>query len=124
MNGFQRSLWIFTVICLVSRALFAQNAGSPPASLREQIQSRVDREFPGLFDLYRHLHAHPELSLHEEKTCQRVAEELKQAGLEVTAGVGGYGVVGVLRNCSGPTVLARTGLDALPVEGDTGLASS
>ena len=66
-------------------------------------------------------HTHPELSLHEEKTGQRVAEELKQAGLEVTARVGGYGVVGVLRNGSGPTVLVRTDLDALPVKEQTGL---
>src|SRR5207302_4227313 len=116
MNGFQRSLWILTVICLVSRALFAQNAGAPPASLREQVRSLVDREYPGLFDLYRHLHTHPELSLHEEKTGQRVAEELKKAGLEVTGRVGGYGVVGVLRNGSGPRDLVRTDLDAVPVK--------
>src|SRR5205823_3490364 len=66
-------------------------------------------------------HTHPELSLHEEQTGQRVADELKQAGLEVTPRVGGYGVVGVLRNGNGPTILIRTDLDALPVKEQTGL---
>ena len=133
MNGFPREirnevrncmrpLRVLAAVCLAAGVAFGQNAGSPPASLREQIQSRVNREYPGLFELYRHLHTHPELSLHEEKTSERVAEELKQAGLEVTAGVGGYGVVGVLRNGNGPTVLVRTDLDALPVKEQTGLS--
>jgi len=116
-----RPLRVPAAVCLAAGVAFGQNAGSPSASLREQIQSRVNREYPGLFELYRHLHTHPELSLHEEKTGQRVGEALKQAGLEVTAGVGGYGVVGVLRNGNGPTVLVRTDLDALPVKEQTGL---
>jgi len=121
MNSTLNHFQIFVGACLVWSVLSAQDAGAPSASLREQVQSLVDREYPGLFDLYRHLHTHPELSLHEEKTGQRVAEELKQAGLEVTARVGGYGVVGVLRNGNGPTVLVRTDLDALPVKEQTGL---
>src|SRR6185437_10618449 len=91
------------------------------SSLREQVRSLVDQEYPRLFDLYKVLHTHPELSLHEEKTGQRVADELKRAGLEVTTRVGGYGVVGVLRNGAGPTILIRTDLDALPVKERTGL---
>jgi amidohydrolase len=74
-----------------------------------------------LRDFYVDLHQHPELSLHEEKTAAKVAARLRQAGFEVTAGVGGTGVVGVLRNGSGPTVMLRTELDALPVEEKTGL---
>lgn len=99
----------------------ARAAGEPPAALREQVGTRIDREYPGLFELYKHLHTHPELSLHEEKTGQRVAEELRKAGLEVTAGIGGHGVVGLLRNGPGPTVLVRSDLDALPVQEQTGL---
>ncbi len=74
-----------------------------------------------LVGLYRHLHAHPELSYKETATAARVAAELKKAGAEVTTGVGGEGVVGLLRNGPGPTVLFRSDLDALPVTEATGL---
>ena len=74
-----------------------------------------------LVGLYKHLHAHPELSYHEVATAARVAEELGKAGAEVTTGVGKLGVVGVMRNGKGPTVLVRTDLDALPVTEATGL---
>ncbi len=76
---------------------------------------------PDLRDFYIDLHQHPELSLHEEKTAAKIAARLRQAGFEVTTGVGGTGVVGVLQNGSGPTVMLRTELDALPVEEKTGL---
>jgi hippurate hydrolase len=89
--------------------------------LREPLQARANQEYPRLFELYKHLHTHPELSLHEEKTGQRIADELKEAGFEVSGPVGGHGVVGVLRNGRGPTVLVRTDLDALPVKEQTGL---
>jgi amidohydrolase len=71
--------------------------------------------------LYKHLHTHPELSLHEVETARRIADELRKAGAEVTTKVGGEGVVGVLKNGDGPTVLVRTDLDALPVTEATGL---
>ncbi|MSU59867.1 MAG: amidohydrolase [Pedosphaera sp.] len=88
---------------------------------KEAIRDRVNAEYPNLFELYKHLHANPELSFHEEKTSARVAEELKRAGFEVTTGVGKFGVVAVLKNGSGPTVLVRSDLDALPVKEQTGL---
>jgi amidohydrolase len=81
----------------------------------------LDRQSPSLLELYRHLHRHPELSLQEHQTAQRIAEELKQVGAEVTTGVGKLGVVGVLKNGDGPVVLVRTDLDALPVTEETGL---
>jgi hippurate hydrolase len=74
-----------------------------------------------LFDLYKHLHAHPELSHQEKETAARIAQELKSAGLEVTTGVGGHGVVGILENGDGPHVMVRTDLDALPVVEQTNL---
>lgn len=80
-----------------------------------------DKQAPGLIALYQHLHAHPELSFHEAETSKRIAEELRQAGAEVTTGVGKFGVVGVLKNGDGPVVLVRTDLDALPVVEQTGL---
>ena len=84
-------------------------------------QSHLQQEYPSLFELYKHLHAHPELSLQEEQSAARVAEELRKAGCEVTTGVGKHGVVGVLRNGAGPTVLVRADMDALPVKEQTGL---
>lgn len=74
-----------------------------------------------LFTLYKHFHQNPELSLQERETAARVAEELEEAGAEVTAGFGGHGVVGVTVNGKGPTLLIRTDLDALPVTEQTQL---
>ncbi|WP_069467686.1 amidohydrolase, partial [Actinacidiphila rubida] len=85
-------------------------------------------ELPGLADvlgpaaeLYLDVHRHPELSGVEARTAGRFAERLASDGYEVTRGVGGHGVVGVLRNGPGPVVLLRAELDALPVREDTGL---
>jgi amidohydrolase len=80
-----------------------------------------DKHEGELIDLYRHLHSHPELSYKEVATAARIADELKKAGAEVTTGVGKLGVVGVLKNGKGPTVLVRSDLDALPVLEATGL---
>src|SRR5262245_32302205 len=89
--------------------------------LTQEINKRIDTELTSLEALYKHLHAHPELAFEEEKTAARMAKELKDLGFEVTTGVGGHGVVGVLRNGKGPTVMVRTDLDALPVTEKTGL---
>ncbi|RCV50134.1 amidohydrolase [Marinitenerispora sediminis] len=74
-----------------------------------------------LADLYRDLHTHPELSFAEHRTAGAAARRLRDAGYEVAAGVGGTGVVGVLRNGPGPVVLLRADMDALPVREQTGL---
>ncbi len=84
-------------------------------------QAWLQKELPRLLPLYQHLHAHPELSLHERETAARIARELKELGIEVTTGVGGHGVVGVLKNGNGPRLLIRTDMDALPVVEQTGL---
>ncbi|MCO6454304.1 MAG: amidohydrolase [Pirellulaceae bacterium] len=75
-----------------------------------------------LVEVYRDYHAHPELSFHEQQTARRLAEQWRAAGAEVTTGVGGHGVVGLLKNGDGPTLMLRTDLDALPVREETGLA--
>ena len=77
--------------------------------------------WPELKPLYEDLHAHPELSFQETATAAKMAEHLKGLGFEVTTGVGRTGVVGILKNGAGPTVMLRTELDALPVEEKTGL---
>jgi amidohydrolase len=74
-----------------------------------------------LENLYRDLHSHPELSNQEHRTAAKAAEQLGWAGCDVTAGVGGTGVVGVLRNGDGPTVMLRADMDGLPVKEATGL---
>ncbi|WP_458318104.1 amidohydrolase [Mycolicibacterium brisbanense] len=81
----------------------------------------ADRLGAGLADFYRDLHAHPELSFEEHRTAEKVKEALAPLGLEVTAGVGGTGVVAVLRNGPGPVVWLRADFDALPVQEQTGL---
>lgn len=89
----------------------------------------IDRDISALVATYKMLHAAPELSHHEEKTAAFVAKELKSLGYTVTEHVSrydrpgwvGYGVVGVMQNGSGPTVMVRSELDALPVEEKTGL---
>ena len=96
-------------------ALLLLAAGTPAAV------DGLDALYPQLDALYLDLHKNPELSTKEEKTAARMAAELKKLGYEVTTGVGGTGVVGVLKNGPGPTVLLRTELDALPVEEKTGV---
>jgi amidohydrolase len=85
------------------------------------IEERVNGQLDNLLTLYKTLHSHPELSLQEEKTSARLARELRDIGFDVTEKVGGLGVVGVLKNGPGPTVLVRTDMDALPVTEVTGL---
>jgi hippurate hydrolase len=78
-------------------------------------------EAADLVALYQHLHRNPELSLQEEKSAARMADELGKLGFAVTPKVGGHGVVGVLTNGPGPTVLVRADMDALPVTERTGV---
>lgn len=86
------------------------------------LSSQVDSVFPDAHALYLDLHQHPELSSHETRTAALIAERLRALGYEVTEHVGGNGVVAILKNGAGPTVMLRTELDALPVEEKTGLA--
>ncbi len=92
----------------------------PPAATAAS-PAWLDENLKSLSELYRTLHQAPELSYKEIETARRVAAALREAGVEVTEGVGKTGLVGVLRNGDGPTVLLRTDLDALPVTEATGL---
>ena len=98
----------------------AQQPQPIPDELRRQVAARIAAAYPELEPLYKSLHEHPELSLQEEKTSTRLADELEKAGFAVTPRVGGFGVVAVLKNGAGPTVLVRTDMDALPVSEQTG----
>src|SRR5258706_7238707 len=105
-------------LLLLSLSALAQPAkqeAKPP------VLAPLDALYPDLDAFYIDLHKTPELSLHEEKTSAKLVARLKALGFEVTEHVGGYGVVGVLRNGRGPTVLVRTDMDALPIKEQTGL---
>ncbi len=102
-------------------AMAAITLGAADADLRTLVAQRVDAECASLESIYRDLHAHPELSFMEVNTAARVARELRAAGFEVTEKVGNTGVVAVLRNGAGPTVLIRADMDALPIQEKTGL---
>lgn len=101
---------------LVTASLPAAEPGTMDA-----VAQKVAADYPSLEKFYRDLHANPELSLLEEKTAAKVAGELRQAGYDVTEKFGGYGVVAVLKNGPGPTLLIRSDLDGLPVQEETGL---
>jgi amidohydrolase len=100
--------------------IFAQKA---------DLEKAAESELPSLLAIYKDIHSHPELSWHEERTSVLMAKELRAVGCEVTEQFGKYnnpnlkgcGVIGIMRNGDGPTVLVRTDMDALPVEEDTGL---
>jgi len=83
--------------------------------------TKLDAAYDGLDALYRDLHASPELSKQEAKTADKLAAKLRGLGFKVTQKIGGTGLVGVLENGKGPTVMLRTDLDGLPVEEKTGL---
>lgn len=85
------------------------------------VLSPLDQLLPDLEALYKDLHSHPELSMQETRTATVAAERLRKAGYEVTAGVGKTGVVGRLKNGTGPTIMLRADMDALPIEEATGL---
>jgi hippurate hydrolase len=115
------ALLFFLVVSGDSQAELEDKGGTLLKSLVPEIQRRVADNYPHLESLYKHFHAHPELSLQEVQTAARLAKELREIGFEVTTHVGGQGLVAVLRNGEGPTVLVRTDMDALPVVEQTGL---
>jgi hippurate hydrolase len=104
---------VILLMSLVVRAFLAPAAAET---------SEVDAVYPAAHALYVDLHQHPELSGHEVQTAAKIAAQLRRLGYEVTEHVGGTGVVAILRNGAGRTVLLRTELDALPIEERTGVA--
>ncbi|QYM79489.1 amidohydrolase [Horticoccus luteus] len=96
-------------------------AAAPTPALRQLVAEKVAADYPALDAFYQDLHAHPELSLQEARTAQKLAAELRAAGCDVTENFGGHGLVALLKNGPGPTLLLRTDLDALPVAEETGL---
>jgi len=98
--------------------LFSVGAGNPEDS---KLSNWIESDIPYLIDFYERTHQNPEISLQEERTAKSLTSELKKVGFEVTEGVGGYGIVGILKNGEGPTILYRTDMDALPMYEKTDL---
>ena len=98
--------------------------GSRSANWQESAQAilePLEALLPDLETLYKDVHSHPELSMQETRTAGIAADRLREAGYDVTTGVGKTGVVGLMRNGDGPTVMLRADMDALPIEEATGL---
>ena len=87
----------------------------------QKVLANLGTLLPDLESVYKDIHSHPELSMQEKRTAGIAADRLRAAGYEVTTGVGKTGVVGVLRNGDGPTIMLRADMDALPVREATGL---
>ena len=117
-------------IASVLRTLFLLSILVGSLQARQSVDAIIERELPKLLEIYKYLHINPEISYQEQKTSEFVAKELRKLGFEVTERVGkyedphrvSYGLVGVMKNGAGPTVLFRTDLDALPIEENTGLS--
>ncbi|MDQ7955175.1 MAG: amidohydrolase [Pseudomonadota bacterium] len=111
-----RSLTLAALAACAASSVLAQSA-VPSA----RIVPLVDGMYPQLESIYKDIHANPELGFQETRTAAKLAAELRALGFEVTEGVGRTGVVALYRNGTGPTVMVRTELDALPMEEKTGL---
>lgn len=121
--GFGQS---FSVTSAPSSSASLTSSGSSASltspSLPSSLAKEVDGVYPESHALYLDLHQNPELSSHEVQTAAKLAVRLRNLGYDVTERVGGTGIVAILKNGAGPTVMLRTELDALPVEEKTGLA--
>src|SRR5882762_1603884 len=102
-------------VAIVAAALLA----AAPASA--QTTAEIDAYYPDLQTLYQDIHRNPELAFQEVQTAAKLAARLKALGFDVTTGVGRTGIVALLKNGTGPTVMLRTELDALPVAEKTGV---
>ena len=90
-------------------------------ALNSKMDGALEAMLPEMEEIYKDIHSHPELSMQENRTAQIAADYLKKYNWEVTTGIGGTGVVGVLKNREGATVMLRADMDGLPITEDTGL---
>ncbi len=104
----------------LSVTLALATALSSTSLYAENFDASVMKSMPKLEALYTHLHQYPELSYQEKNTSARMAKELSELGFDVTDNFGGYGVVGMYKNGSGPTVMIRADIDGLPIIEQTG----
>jgi len=119
MNRFAKPLLASAALCAAT--LLPARAEIDVARLKTAIEVSVEGDYPKLDALYKDIHAHPEIAFQEEKTATKLAAEMRALGFDVTEKVGKTGLVAIYKNGDGPTIMARTELDALPMEEKTGL---
>jgi hippurate hydrolase len=111
---------VLVLVALPSSGM-TEESGSQIAARQSRIVALLDQKYPDLDALYKDLHANPELGFQEKRTARILAARMRRLGFAVTDGVGGTGVVAILRNGTGRTIMVRTEMDALPMEEKTGL---
>ncbi|MCZ6666699.1 MAG: amidohydrolase [Gammaproteobacteria bacterium] len=111
-------LHLIRLVC----ALFITSVLVTATADESPLRDAIGADYDYLAGLFEHFHRHPELSYREEKTARRLAQELRDAGVEVTEGVGGTGLVGIMKNGAGPVVMLRADMDGLPIEEKSGLS--
>ncbi len=117
---FKKEASVLIAIAVLAVCASNAHAQAPPTG-EGPGAAQVDAIYPEIEKLYIDLHRNPELAFHEQRTAATLAARVKALGYEVTTGVGGTGIVAILRNGPGPVVMFRTELDALPIEEKTGL---
>ncbi|HEV3145641.1 MAG TPA: amidohydrolase [Gemmataceae bacterium] len=124
MNATKCLAWTFSALVLLAGDtwLSADEPKPDPAlhATATAVRGKIEAEYSSLEKLYKQIHSHPELSYQEEQTSARLAKEMKDLGFDVTTNIGGHGIVCILKNGTGPTVMIRTDMDALPVTEQTG----
>ncbi|MEQ9403117.1 MAG: amidohydrolase [Cyclobacteriaceae bacterium] len=106
---------------LLTFSIFILSSFTHPDPTNNQIKEYLKADMEYLLEFYKKRHMNPEISLMEKETSKDLAAELRKAGFEVTENIGGYGIVGMLKNGNGPTILYRTDMDALPMAEKTNL---
>ncbi len=120
--GWRKSPAQCAVLTMLAVTLAAFSAArTAVADESTAVNAWVAENLPQLVELYQHLHRNPELSMQEEKTAARMADELRAVGAKVTTGIGKHGVVGILENGPGKVLMLRADMDALPVAEETDL---
>jgi hippurate hydrolase len=115
------TIWLFLAPLIALSALSIPRPAFGQRAEQQSLPSPSGELLIQLESVYKDIHAHPELASQEERTAGIAANWLREQGYEVTEGVGKTGIVGLLRNGEGPTVLLRADMDALPMKENTGL---
>ncbi|QJU57323.1 amidohydrolase [Sphingomonas sp. AP4-R1] len=106
---------------VVALLLAGSAAAMEPKAAVQAVDAQIAKDWPKLDALYKDIHAHPELAFQETRSAALLAKEMRALGFTVTEGVGKTGVVAILKNGAGPTIMLRTEMDGLPMEEKSGL---